>query len=222
MPPKQPAVSLGDVASSILDAPLPSGGITAPILAKRKGPEKRLAEAKAEEGEAAAVARAKKALKGSAHLVLKNATSTSQDPILESKLKKTATQGVVALFNAVRNAQKTDDPTPVKSKDRRRKRDDVAGADGEAANGVPARAAESKDSFLDILRRGSAGGSSAGGRQKQPTAAHALQQGSGAAFLRDDFMLGRTRARDFGRDDDEIDGGDIEFNDQGADIDDDL
>ena len=40
--------SLGDVAASILDAKLPAG---APILARRRGPERKIAAAKAEEKE---------------------------------------------------------------------------------------------------------------------------------------------------------------------------
>ena len=98
--PAMVGTSLGDVAGSILDAQLPAG---APILARRRGPEKRLAEAKAEEEEAKAVAQAKKALKSQAHRALRSTAAT--DPVLETMLRKTATQGVVSLFNAVRAAQ---------------------------------------------------------------------------------------------------------------------
>ena len=206
MPPKQPTISLGDIAASILDAPLPAG---VPILARRKGPEKRLAEEKAEEKEKAALARAKKALTGTAHQQLKQMPSAI-NPVLETMLKKTATQGVVALFNAVRTAQKDNDISSVKSKDRKRKRSEGAASEGgSGAMGEQAQAAASKESFLDVLRRGSSGAVRSGGGDKP-----------GATFLRDDFMLGRARAKDFGRGDDEVDGGDIEQDGHGADLDD--
>lgn len=207
MPPKQPTISLGDIAASILDAPLPAG---VPILARRKGPEKRLAEEKAEEKEKAALARAKKALTGTAHQQLKQMPSAI-NPVLETMLKKTATQGVVALFNAVRTAQKDTDTSSVKSKDRKRKRSDgLASEGGSDAMGEQAQAAASKESFLDVLRRGSSGAVRSGGGGDKP----------GATFLRDDFMLGRARAKDFGRGDDEVDGGDIEQDGHGADLED--
>ena len=207
MPPKQPTISLGDIAASILDAPLPAG---VPILARRKGPEKRLAEEKAEEKEKAALARAKKALTGTAHQQLKQMPSAI-NPVLETMLKKTATQGVVALFNAVRTAQKDNDISSVKSKDRKRKRSEGAASEGgSGAMGEQAQAAASKESFLDVLRRGSSGAVRSGGGGDKP----------GATFLRDDFMLGRARAKDFGRGDDEVDGGDIEQDGHGADLDD--
>ena len=124
MPPRtSAAVSLGDVASSILDAALTSNDAAVPILARRRGPEKRIAEAKAEEREAAAVHRAKRALSGQSHQTLRG--PASHDPVLEKMLKKTATNGVVALFNAVRSAQKDD---PVRSKDRKRRRVDESGS----------------------------------------------------------------------------------------------
>ena len=100
-------VSLGDVAGSILDATLPVGELGAPILSRRKGPERKLAEAKAEEKAQMQVARAKRALSEQPHKALKASQQlTTTDLVLETSLRKIATKGVVALFNAVRTAQK--------------------------------------------------------------------------------------------------------------------
>ena len=199
--------SLGDIAGGILDAQLPEG---VPILARRRGPEKRLAEAKAEEREQLAVAHAKKALKGQAHEALKS-TSTS-DLVLETMLRKTATKGVVSLFNAVRTAQK-DRPDAsgggeAQAGKRRRIAQQQGAAEGAESGGTAGWGAAtdmSKDSFLDILRRGTG---KAGGAGRQATAGGSE---SAASFLRDDFMLGRQRAKDWGRaeegdEDDEEDG----------------
>jgi len=63
----------------------------------------------------------------------------------------------------------------------------------------------SKESFLDILRHGT--GRDAGARR--PAAAARDGGGAGGArFLRDDFMLGRNRAKDWERDIDDDDGDD--------------
>ena len=203
MPPSRaPAVSLGDVAAGILDAPLSSNQAAAPILARRRGPEKRLAEAKQEERDAAALARAKRALAGNAHKKLHEPSATNA--ALEKMLKKTATQGVVALFNAVRTAQK--DTSKESSKDRKRKRQAQAVAETADSGQDAASSGLSKESFLDILRRGSQTGSSTRGK---PPAAHDSEEGPSARFLRDDFMLGRHRAKDWEREDDEGDGGDV-------------
>lgn len=193
-PAAQPAVvSLGDVASSILDAELPGDGV--PILARRRGPEKRIAEEKAEEREQLEVARAKRALKGQVHRQLK-ATGAS-NPALEMMLRKTATKGVVALFNAVRNAQR-EAPEPSKPKRRRlgeERSDPADGAGSSTDSGVANRAFDSRDSFLDILRRGSSG---AQRLQKKPQAP--ALDATGADFLQEDFMMGRNRAKDWEHD----------------------
>ena len=105
-----PPVSLGDVAGAILDANLPIGGGGAPILARRKGPERKIAEAKAEEKAQLQLARAKRSLSEQPHKALKGAQQvTTTDLVLETSLRKIATKGVVALFNAVRSAQKDKD-----------------------------------------------------------------------------------------------------------------
>lgn len=103
----QPAISLGDVASSILDAKLPDG--IGPILARRQSLERKIAEVHEEEREQAEVARAKRALRSQAHLTLRSSEVTT-DLVLETMLKKVATKGVVALFNAVRTAQRDQQP----------------------------------------------------------------------------------------------------------------
>ena len=105
MPPSTGArISLGDVAGSILDATLPIGG--APILSRRKGPERKIAEEKAEEKAKLALARAKRALHEQPHRVIKKSSHVANNAMLEMQLRKVATKGVVALFNAVRTAQK--------------------------------------------------------------------------------------------------------------------
>lgn len=73
----------------------------------------------------------------------------------------------------------------------------------------------SKDSFLDILRRGSAGSA-------KPSAMASERGGAaapGASFMRDDFMLGRHKAKDWGTDEaaDEVD---FVEDARGADLDD--
>ena len=85
------------------------------------------------------------------------------------------------LFNAVRAAQKeAPEAAPKKAKRQRR--------DPGAATAPPAAAPLdlSRDSFLDILRRGT-GGAKAGAPS------------SSAAFLRDDFMLGESKSKYWGR-----------------------
>lgn len=201
--------TMGDIVSGILDAPLPSGA--APILARRRGPEQKIAQAKAEEREAATLLKAKRALKGSAHKKLKGKGAVESDPVLETMLKKIATKGVVELFNAVRNAQK-DEPDQLQRKDRKRKRQDGSGDGG---SDQAQSASLSKDSFLDVLRRGSA----ATANGKPPPLKPAEQGPAAASFLRDDFMLGRNRAKDYERE--EEDGDDVALDGHGADIEDD-
>lgn len=100
-------VAIGEVALNILDATLPSEG--APILAKRKSHERKIDEAKQEERDDAALSRAKKVVKEQGHQTLRvtsDAPAAMVDPVMETALRKTATRGVVSLFNAVREAQK--------------------------------------------------------------------------------------------------------------------
>ena len=115
-------VSLGDVAAKILEGKLPAAGKAAPILARRKGPERKLEEAKQAERDEATLRHAKKVLRNEAHQTLRVTASKAadlassslitshrpglSDPVLETFLKKQATRGVVQLFNAVRSAQK--------------------------------------------------------------------------------------------------------------------
>jgi hypothetical protein len=108
---------LGAAAASILDAKLPADAV--PILARRSAPERAIAEAKREERESHALARAKKTLVNQAHQPLRpkgsagksldvagvSGNQAANDPVLERTLKKIATNGVVALFNAVRATQ---------------------------------------------------------------------------------------------------------------------
>ena len=191
-------VSLGDVAASILDASLPDGP---PILARRRGPERRLAEARAEEREQAVVAKAKRSLSEQPHRALKSASAPA-DPVLETSLRKIATRGVVQLFNAVRTAQKDDPEEEAGGRKAKRQR---RAAPGEGAAGSGGAAADlSKDSFLDILRRGTGPSSRASGASAGRTAPSGEgAAAAGASFLRDDFMLGRNRAKDWEREADE-------------------
>jgi hypothetical protein len=205
-------VSLSDVASSILDAPLPEG---VPILARRKGPARRIAEAKAEEREQGAVSKAKRALIEQPHQPLRGtAAVVANNAVLETQLRKIATRGVVQLFNAVRAAQKDDqddEPNGRKAKRARLRngeaRDGAADAQQQSGRGAPANL--SRDSFLDILRRGT--GAAPTPREKTSASGRAANDAggaSGASFLRDDFMLGRSRAKDWdrGMDEDELEG----------------
>lgn len=108
-------MGLGAAAAAILDGKLP--GDAKPILARRKAIEQSIADAKRQEREEHELARAKKAFTLQPHKALQRdstqvrvavtSPSASHDPVLEKKLKKIATQGIVALFNAVRQAQGT-------------------------------------------------------------------------------------------------------------------
>ena len=176
-------ISLGEIASRVLDTPLSSSAV--PILARKKSHERKLDEAKKEEREALAVTRAKKLMATQAHLTTRVKrgidadVSGANDPVLETTLRKIATKGVVALFNQVRSAQRNLPEKETKKKKRERPEAIPEG------NAPPLDL--SKDSFLDILRRGS--GKPAGGTAGTP----------GASFLRDDFMLGKSKAKDWER-----------------------
>ena len=90
----------------------------------------------------------------------------------------------------------------------------AAGAShGEGVAAAPA-ADLSKDSFLDILRRGTAP------PKTDRAAAKPTERGSssGASFLRDDFMLGKQKAKDWDRDVD-ADEEDFVEDAHGADVD---
>lgn len=198
MPPSSNArVSLGDVAGSILDAKLPTGGLAVPILARRKGPERKIAEAKAEERAQHEVARAKRSLSEQPHKALKGVQQvTTTDLVLETHLRKIATKGVVVLFNAVRTAQKDKDDSSSGSKAKRRRE----ATESAAASASQSGADLSKDSFLDILRRG-AGPYKAERAANKPAERGSVDHGgSTARFLRDDFMLGRQKSKDWGTD----------------------
>lgn len=209
--------TLGGIAASILDANLPAGD--APILARRKSVTRILEEAKAEEREAAAVVRAKRALGERAH----HASASHDDPVLETMLRKVATRGVVAIFNAVRTAQKEQPAADIEFDGRgRAKRRRAGDPDPSLPSGAVAAAAQSRESFLDVLRRGSSASSAAmaAPKQRAPVETAGSANAGGAGFLRDDFLLGRKRAKDWDRDENE-DEEDIVDDARGADDDDD-
>ena len=83
------------------------------------------------------------------------------------------------------------DSHPLQAKRRRDAADQAPASSVQGGASREAAADLSKDSFLDILRRGSSG-------------AAKTERGSGAApgasFMRDDFMLGRHKAKDGGTD----------------------
>mmetsp|Transcript_5616 Transcript_5616/g.14329 ORF Transcript_5616/g.14329 Transcript_5616/m.14329 type:complete len:209 (-) Transcript_5616:9-635(-) len=183
------ASGLGAAAAAILDVPFPAA--TRPILARRKAIEKSIADAKRQEREDHELARAKKALTVEAHRPLAAdaersqavaSTSAPHDPALEKRLKKIATQGIVTLFNAVRQAQGVRDEKKGK---KRLRTPEAATSD---AGSVPVQV--TKDSFLDILRRGSR------------DAAAPRSNGDGrTSYLRDDYLIGKKpRTKDFGAD----------------------
>jgi len=188
------ASGLGAAASAILDGKLPAD--SKPILARRKGIEQGIADAKRLEREDHEFARAKKTLAAQTHQSLRptaksaavvSSPTATHDPVLEKQLKKIATQGIVALFNAVRQAQGVREETTKKGAKRQRSGDGTgpAPAGGSAVE-------VTKDSFLDILRRGNAV-VPGGGRGTASSA-----QG-GASFLRDDYLIGKKqRTKDFG------------------------
>lgn len=199
MPPSNARVTLGDVAGSILDAKLPAGG---PILARRRGPERKLEEEKKEEREQQAILRAKRALSEKPHKTLRASSSkATHDPVLETMLRKTATKGVVALFNAVRTAQKDEDPNQAAKRTKRKR--EAKDASKEA--GKDDTLDLSKESFLDILRRGSADGAKRSVQAK--VSEESGRQSNGARFLSDDYMLGKNRSRDYER---EVEGDELE------------
>ena len=182
-------VAIGEVALNILDASLPSEG--APILAKRKSYERKIDEAKQEERDTAALSRARKVVKEQGHQTLRvksDAPVAIVDPVLETALRKTATRGVVSLFNAVREAQK-EVRRETKTKTQKRRKSGAAEPTDVGASAVAPGARDiSKESFLDILRRGTAppkaapaGGSAAGGTTP--------------SYLRDDYMLGQRTSK---------------------------
>ena len=192
-----PTVAIGDVAANILGAPLPSSA-SAPILAKRKGVERKVDEAKREERDTFALAKAKKLVAEQGHTTLRvksDAPAARVDPVLETMLRKTSTRGVVSLFNAVREAQKEQRQVGKLSKQQKRRRtgDGAAEPSAAAASTSTPAADISQESFLDILRRGTAppkaprgrgdsGGAGAGAGAEASTA---------PSYLRDDYMIGR-------------------------------
>lgn len=182
-----PKVSLGDVASRLLGYSLPESSTAAPILAKRTSAVRKLDESKREEQEAQAVARAKKLLAMQGHLTLRDkqgqmSSTDASSAVLEKSLRKIATRGVVQLFNAVRTAQKNN---PEEKKAAKRQRRATGAGMDDVAHSAPLDL--SRDSFLDILRRGS-----------QPAAKPDAKR-SGASFLQDDFMLGDNKAKHWGK-----------------------
>lgn len=205
---------MADVATSILDASLPSGP---PILARRRGPERKLAEAKAEERELLALQKAKRALVEQPHHDLRR-PEVASDPVLETSLRKIATRGVVQLFNAVRTAQKDEEDGPKTKRTRREQlkaaRENASTSAQQSAAGAPANL--SRDSFLDILRRGT-GAPRSSAQRDTPSVAESASA-TGASFLREDFMLGRHRAKDWEREVDDAE--DVDEGAEGADEDD--
>ena len=104
-------------------------------------------------------------------------------------------------------------------KRRREAADQAHASSTQSGESRDAAADLSKDSFLDILRRGTAGSA-----KTERAAAKPADRSGGAAsrasFMRDDFMLGRHKAKDWGTDvaEDEID---FVEEARGADIDED-
>lgn len=187
-----PTVAIGDVAANILGAALPSSS-SAPILAKRKSVERKVDEAKHEERETQALAKAKKLVAEQGHTTLRvksDAPAARVDPVLETMLRKTATRGVVSLFNAVREAQKEQKQVGKLSKQQKRRRtgDSAAESSGTAASTSTPAADISKESFLDILRRGTAPPKAPRGKGETAVAAAAS---TAPSYLRDDYMIGR-------------------------------
>jgi len=177
-------VSLGDVAQQVLGLALPEEG--APILAKRKSVERKIDEAKREERDSHALSRAKRSLAVQAHRKLRGAKAGDTDAVLEGKLRKIATGGVIQLFNNVRALQREPEPSKQKKRERRRATAATLPENSGARPGAPLDM--SKESFLDILRRGSAAAGSA-------TGAAAARPGAAAPFLQDDFGLVKRKAK---------------------------
>ena len=108
------ATGFGAAAAAILDGKLPQDA-KKPILARRKSLERNIEDTKRQEREDNELAKAKKSLAIQSHQQLragpKQQAMVTRSPIiahnpgLEKQLKKIATQGIVTLFNAVRQAQ---------------------------------------------------------------------------------------------------------------------
>ena len=201
--PSDDMTQLGDVAGAILDAKLSAGG--APILARRRGPERKLAEEKEEERKILGIAHVRRALLEKPHKMPSEKGKAKPDLALETMLRKTATKGVVALFNAVRSAQCSDDEDSEQGRaaNRAKRKRETQGHQQEDAS------SPSKQSFLDILRRGGEASvaAAAATRKAQANRAAAETNSNGARFLRDDFMLGPNRNRDYER---EVEGDELE------------
>mgnify|MGYP003684881129 CR=1 FL=1 len=182
-----PKVRLEDVAARLLGYDLPASSTT-PILAKRSSTVRKIDEAKQEEKEALAISRAKKMLATHGHLTLRDkqgqvSAASASNVVLEKSLRKIATRGVVQLFNAVRTAQKD---KPERKRILKRQRRGTGATMNDATPSAPLDL--SRDSFLDILRRGS---HSASVRQ--------AGKKSNASFLNDDFMLGDNKTKHWGK-----------------------
>lgn len=185
--------SLAEVATKLLAAPLDKTKAT-PVLARKPQAVQAVDDAIQAHKDAAKLARAKKIVaqtQSTTVHVEKRAVQLNPsltDPTLEKQLRRVATKGVVQLFNAVRSAQRAADAEPQKAKKRARA---TAAEPPPAASSAPLDL--SKESFFDILRRGSTDAAKPGG----------------APFLRDDFLPSKSRAKDWGRKvDDGVDGDD--------------
>lgn len=200
---------MADAFSRILSQRLPEACADAPVLAKRK--TKQMKEAEAERAEVKRLRLERIARRKVKEVGMH--TPDHRDIEYERSLRRVATRGVVALFNAIAQHQHTS-----------------AAEEGSAAAGLqPAKTARdikqlSKDNFLQMLKapKGGAAAGSGASAEAQPVSSAAGSGGSTAtkgasAWLRDDFMtMGRGKSiKDWDRheeqgdsDDDEDEGGD--------------
>jgi hypothetical protein len=159
-----------------------------PVLSKRHTTLQKLQEKHEQEFAEAKKLRKQRKLARGAH----NVDPRAMAPEFEKQLRKVATKGVVALFNAIAKHQK-------------------AVQDAEASVGAGARTTQrakavagQQKSFLDLLRKesgagqgeGAGAGAGAGAKGKAPAPAPRRAGAGGWAVTRDDFVTSKKRADD--------------------------
>ncbi|CAM9207591.1 unnamed protein product [Phaeothamnion confervicola] len=211
---------MGNVMAKILAQKL-DGEV--PVLAKRKTPVMRAAEEAAEQRTAARSKQRERSKKLQQQLVVPTVLTADY----ERGLRKVATRGVVALFNAIgkqqRPAADAEEEGGAGSRGRRR------GAAGAAKTGHHMREA-SKAAFRDLLKGGTGAGDAAGSAAtgggvramghggKGAATAAAGKEGSSWSVLRDDLMMGPKSLKDWDKSSSDGDGnGDVGVPDLGED-----
>ncbi|KAK9867557.1 hypothetical protein WJX84_010381 [Apatococcus fuscideae] len=189
------SASFADAFAEILAHPGPSGGQAAPILAASKSLAKRKRDEAETEAGQKEHRRLRLEMRRRGHVVVPKRGENPQIDIREKELARTATRGVVRLFNAVAAAQQKQ-------------------ADLEASGGKGAKAKLSKASFLAELRASAEDPSDALHDQEPVVAARPGPQGRQAGFS---GLQGGSKLKDWDREDDSDDAPpDEQFQDMGG------